>query len=90
MITVQIVYALPERQWLIPVEVAEGSTAAEALAASGLSTRIPGYAALAHTMAVYSRPVPEGYVLQPGDRLEILRPLIADPKQVRRERAKRG
>lgn len=86
----QIAYALPERQWLVPLQVEDGTTAVEAVVASGLPDRVPGYAAVAHTLAVFSRPVPETYVLKPGDRLEILRPLVADPKQVRRERAKRG
>lgn len=89
-IPVQVVYALPDRQWLVPLQVEDGTTAAQAVVTSGLPARVPGYALVAHTLAVYSRPVPENYVLQSGDRVEILRPLLIDPKQIRRERAKRG
>lgn len=89
-IRVQVAYALPQRQWLVPLDVVAGTTAADAVEASGLPTRIPGFSACEHTLAVYSRPVASSYVLQAGDRLEILRPLLADPKQGRRERARRG
>ncbi len=89
-IRVQVAYALPQRQWLVPLDVAAGTNAAAAIEASGLAARVPGFSACEHTLAVYSRTVAPSYVLQAGDRLEILRPLLADPKQGRRERARRG
>jgi len=89
-IRIQVVYALPERQWLVPLHVVAGTSAGEAVIASGLPQRVPDFAASTHTLAVYSQPVPSSYVLRSGDRLEILRPLRADPKQGRRERARRG
>lgn len=89
-IRIHVAYALPERQWLVPLEVPDGTTAAQAIVASGLPARVRDFAATEHTLAVYSHPVPSSYVMQAGDRLEILRPLLADPKQVRRERARRG
>ncbi|PIQ36660.1 MAG: RnfH family protein [Lysobacterales bacterium CG17_big_fil_post_rev_8_21_14_2_50_64_11] len=89
-IQVQVVYALPERQWLLSLQLPGGSTAAEALAASGLADQVPGYAGHTHTLAIYAQPVASATVLKTGDRLEVLRPLLADPKQVRRVRARKA
>lgn len=87
LIQVQVAYALPERQWLLSLDLPLGSTAGDALAASGLADSVPGYAAIEHTLAIYAQPVEASTVLKHGDRLEVLRPLLADPKQVRRARA---
>lgn len=88
-IQVQVVYALPQRQWVLPLQLPAGSTAGDALAASGLADTVPGYAAIEHTLAVYAQPVTAATVLKDGDRVEVLRPLLADPKQVRRARARK-
>lgn len=87
-IAVQVVYALPERQWLVPLQLPHGSTAGEAVAAAGLADKVPGYASIEHTLAIFAQPVAAATVLKAGDRVEVLRPLVADPKQVRRARAR--
>ena len=79
-IAVEVALAGPERQTVLRVELPEGSTVADALAASGLEAA-PG------RVGVYGKVVPAGTPLREGDRVEIYRPLRADPKELRRERA---
>jgi putative ubiquitin-RnfH superfamily antitoxin RatB of RatAB toxin-antitoxin module len=83
-ITIEVVLALPERQTLRRLQLPEGSTVEDAVAASGLAER-------RHSGAVglYGRAVPAKTVLRDGDRVEIYRPLSADPKDLRRARAVR-
>ena len=86
-IRVEVVYALPEACWSRSLELAEGATVASALAVIGTEA----LAALAGVdpgrIAIFSRPVRAESVLRDGDRIELLRPLVADPKQSRRARA---
>lgn len=89
LIQVQVVYALPERQWLLPLQLPVGSTAGDAVTASGVADKVPDYARTEHTLAIYAQPVDPATVLRDGDRVEVLRPLLADPKQVRRARARK-
>jgi len=74
------VLARPERQTLRRVMLPEGSTVADAVAASGFDAT-PG------RVGIYGSVVPAGTVLRDGDRVEIYRPLRADPKELRRLRA---
>ena len=85
-VPVEVVYALAEAQVVVPLELPVGSTAADALERSGLTTRFPEIAQGAK-IGVYGRIVTPDTRLAPGDRVEIYRPLIADPKQARRLRA---
>ena len=87
LIQVQVVYALPHRQWVLPLQLPAGSTAGDAVTASGVADKVPGYAGIEHTLAIYAQPVSAATVLKQSDRVEVLRPLLADPKQVRRARA---
>ena len=86
-IRVEVVYALPERYWSVPLELASGSTVAQALSLAGMERLVEGVQIDPACLAVFSRPVLPSTVLRDGDRLEILRPLMADPKQNRRARA---
>lgn len=86
-IQVEVVYALPSRCWRFPVELPEGATVADALAAADPARHIPGLELDPQRLAVFGRPVTPESVLHPGDRVEILRPLLADPKLARRRRA---
>jgi len=79
-IAVEVVLARPERQTLRRLTLPEGATVADALAASGLDAA-PGQ------VGIYGSVVPAGTVLRDGDRVEIYRPLRADPKVLRRLRA---
>ena len=87
-ISIEVVYAGPDEQIVVALDVTPGTTAAEALALSGLPARFteidPGSARL----GIYGRPIDASAVLAAGDRLEIYRALTADPKQARRRRAR--
>jgi putative ubiquitin-RnfH superfamily antitoxin RatB of RatAB toxin-antitoxin module len=82
---VEVVYALPHRQEQVELELAPGSTVQDAIEASGLLQRLPQIE-LGRT-GIWGRPAGPATRLRERDRVEIYRPLIADPKTVRRERA---
>jgi len=84
---VEVVYALPEIQHRVHVELPPGSTVSAALAAV---SRLPPFSNLdldAVPVGVYGRTVAREQVLQHRDRVEIYRPLLIDPKEARRRRA---
>jgi len=85
-IRVEVVYALPGAQSLVELEVAAGCTAGEAIARSGILARWPR--ADTRHIGVFGEPVAPGRILEDGDRVEIYRPLIADPKEARRMKAR--
>jgi putative ubiquitin-RnfH superfamily antitoxin RatB of RatAB toxin-antitoxin module len=89
MLKIEVVYATPDRQRRYPLEVAEGATISEAVARSGVLADFPEIDLARNRVAVYGRLATLGGRLNDGDRVEILRPLIADPKEVRRRRAAR-
>ena len=86
---IEVAYARPDRQWLLGLEVAEGTTARAALLASGLLVDCPELQIGEPVLGVWSRRVDFDTRLEPGDRLEVYRPLTADPKTARRQRAVR-
>lgn len=87
---VEVVYAVPGRSWRVPLLLAPGATVAQALEAADLQAVIPGIDVDPGRLAVFARPVVLDDVLAEGDRLEVLRPLLADPMEVRRRRARQG
>ncbi|CNI86380.1 MULTISPECIES: RnfH family protein [Yersinia] len=89
-IRVEVVYALPERQYLRTVTLVEGSTVEDAINTSGLLELRSDIDLAKNKVGVYSRPVKLGDKLNDGDRVEIYRPLIADPKELRRQRAEQA
>lgn len=89
-ITVEVVYALPEKQYQRVVTLEEGSSVKDAIQASGLLHLRPDIDLAQNKLGIFSRPVKPDDVLQQGDRVEIYRPLIADPKELRRQRAERS
>jgi putative ubiquitin-RnfH superfamily antitoxin RatB of RatAB toxin-antitoxin module len=89
-IPVVVAYALPEQQSVIQVEVEAGSTALDAVQLSGILDRFPEIASRPLDLAVFGRKVQATTPVRPGDRIEILRPLIRDPKETRRQLAGRG
>ncbi|MBT0728172.1 RnfH family protein [Rosenbergiella australiborealis] len=89
-IAVEVVYALPEKQYLRPVVLPEGSTVEQAILASGLLDLRKDIQLTENKVGVYSRPVKLTDRLEDGDRVEIYRPLLADPKEMRRQRAERS
>jgi len=85
-IDVEVVYARAEGQTVIALTVAHGMTASEAVVASGILDRYPELAPGGSPIGVFGRIVTADYVLAAGDRVEIYRPLVADPKASRNER----
>ncbi|MCW8925015.1 MAG: RnfH family protein [Xanthomonadales bacterium] len=86
-IRVEVVYATPDRQELVSVELETGSTVADAIERSGLAESFAGFEMDPSAVGIFSRKVELGQALRDGDRVEIYRPLRADPKEVRRQRA---
>lgn len=86
-IKVEVAYARPDVQVILPVEVAPGTTIEHAIHASGVLERFPEIDLPHCRVAVFGKLSKLTHVLRAGERAEILRPLIADPKQVRKRRA---
>ena len=84
---VEIAYAGTSGQIIVGLSVPSGCTVAEAIALSGISERCAELASATAAIGIYGKVVPADTVLCDGDRIEIYRSLIADPKQVRRRRA---
>lgn len=87
---VEVAHARPERQLIIALQVAPGTTALQAVLASGMLDAFPMLERDALKLGIFSKAVPPSHVLRAGDRVEIYRPLQADPKAVRRQRAEAG
>ena len=86
-IQVEVVLAMADRQELVVLEVIVGTTLAEAITQSGLPGMFEGFELDLANVGVFGRKASPEQVLQAGDRVEIYRPLTADPKEVRRQRA---
>jgi putative ubiquitin-RnfH superfamily antitoxin RatB of RatAB toxin-antitoxin module len=89
-IKIEAVYALANQQTLLKFEVPAGSTIAEALTLSGLLEKFPEIDLVKGKFGIFSKLSKPDTVLREQDRIEIYRPLIADPKEVRRKRAEEG
>lgn len=91
-ILVEVAYARPERQVIIPLQVEPGCTALEAAKSSGIAVDFPEIDLAKAKMGIFGKLItkPDEVVLQEKDRVEIYRPLIADPKEVRRKRAEKA
>jgi hypothetical protein len=87
---VEVAYALPQQQVIIPVKVAEGTTAEQAVQASGILKKFPEIDLAQNKLGIFGKLTKNDTVLRERDRVEIYRPLIADPKEVRRQRAAEG
>lgn len=87
---VDVIYALPQQQKVISVRVAPGTTAIEAVRLSNMVTFFPEIDLETVKLGVFSNLVKHDHELVVGQRVEIYRPLIADPKDVRRKRAEKA
>jgi uncharacterized protein len=85
---VEVVYALPQHAIELVLRLPAGSTVAHALAAAAADQRFRGLDLEAAAVGVFGIAVRRDRVLEPGDRIEIYRPLAADPKAARRARVK--
>lgn len=92
MITIEVAYARPEAQALLRLQVPLGTTLLEAIARSGIVQQFPEINLQAVTLGIFSRieKKPASYILQEGDRIEIYRPLLIDPKEARKARAEKA
>ena len=90
MVRVEVAYALPERQLLLALTVPDGTTVREAVERSGLAARVAGLDLATAEFGLFGKVVPPTHALRDGDRIDVLRPLLADPKEVRRALAAQG
>jgi putative ubiquitin-RnfH superfamily antitoxin RatB of RatAB toxin-antitoxin module len=89
-IHIEVVYALPQVQMLVPLNVPEGTTLEEAIRLSGLLEKFPEIDLASNKVGIWNKAAESTSILREKDRVEIYRPLIADPKEVRRKRAEEG
>lgn len=89
-IKVELVYALPHEQTLLKFTVPAGTKVAEAVQLSGILTKHPEIDPAKSRMGIFGKLTKADAELRELDRIEIYRPLIADPKEVRRKRAEEG
>jgi putative ubiquitin-RnfH superfamily antitoxin RatB of RatAB toxin-antitoxin module len=89
-IAVEVVYALPQRQELIHLKLPADSTVQQAVEASGLMQKYPEIDLAKNKLGIFGKLSKPDTQLRDRDRVEIYRPLIADPKEVRRKRADAG
>jgi hypothetical protein len=89
-IQIEIVYALPQQQILLPLSVDAGTTVEAAIRRSGVLEQFPEIDLASNKVGIFSKLVKLDEMLRDKDRVEIYRPLIADPKEVRRQRADAG
>lgn len=91
-IRVEVAYALADRQAIVALEVPAGTTMYDAVVRSGIAARFPGMIDPdTITMGIYSKiePSPRTRVLADGERVELYRPLVIDPRDSRKERAQK-
>lgn len=87
-IRVEVVCAEPGQATLRRLQVAEGTTVIQAVRASGISSIVPGCVIDPARLGIHSRKVAPDHPLRDGDRVEIYRPLLLDPMEARRRRAR--
>jgi hypothetical protein len=88
-ITVEVAYANPDKQCIISVRVPCGSTIKQAIDVSGVLEHFPEIDLIKQKVGIFSKPKKLTDVVHDGERIEIYRPLIIDPKEARRKRAKK-
>lgn len=91
-IRVEVAYALADRQAVVALDVEPGTTMYDAVVRSGIAARFPGLIdpdTIAMGIYAKAEPNPRARVLADGERVELYRPLTADPKDSRKERAQK-
>lgn len=96
-IRVEVAYALPHKQKIISLLVEPGTTALQAVERSQIEEHFPGLDITSAKMGIFGQSLgtkgldsAEKYALREGDRVEIYRPLVSDPKEARRKRAEKA
>lgn len=90
LIAVEVAYARPDMQIILPVKLAPGATAIQAVEASGILEKFPEIDLKLNKIGIFGKLIKPDTALRDKDRVEIYRKLIADPKEVRRQRAEEG
>ncbi|WP_194755922.1 RnfH family protein [Aliidiomarina indica] len=90
MINVEVVYGTPEKQKILSVSVAQGLTVAQVIEQSGIKKYFPEIDLDKQAVGIWNKTCKLTDVPRQGDRIEIYRPLIADPKEIRRRRAEQA
>ena len=90
LINVEVLYALPHEQTMLDVKIPQGKTVEEAIKMSGILEKYPKIDLAGNKVGIFSKLSKLDTVLRDRDRVEIYRPLIADPKEIRRKRAEEG
>lgn len=86
---VQVVYATAAAEVWREAEVEQGATIEQAIRSSGILEAVPGIDLTTQPVGIYAKKKPLDTVLREHDRIEIYRPLVADPKETRRARARK-
>ncbi len=89
-IKVEVCYALPDKQLLLTVSLPSGATVSQAIEKSAVQSKFPEIDLTTHKVGIFGKLVKLDTPVRDKDRVEIYRPLIADPKEVRRKRAEEG
>jgi putative ubiquitin-RnfH superfamily antitoxin RatB of RatAB toxin-antitoxin module len=84
---IEVVYALPGGEDAVTLRLARGATAGDAVRASGVLERHPEIDLARQQIGIYGRVVAAQAALADGDRVEVYRPLVVEPKEARRRRA---
>ncbi len=90
MISIEVAFALPEKQAIVSVTIADGATVGEAIAESAICAEFPAVDIDSLQAGVWGHPVERSVGVRNGDRVELYRPLLRDPRDARRELAKSG
>jgi len=90
LIEVEVAYARPDTQVILPVKIERGATVEDVVNLSGILHHFPEIDLAVNKVGVFGKLSKLTAAVRPGDRVEIYRHLIADPKQVRKERAAQG
>ena len=89
-ILIEVAYATPDKQIILECRVDAGISVRDAVRGSGIERHFAEIDPDSCDIGVFGKVVAADYELQDGDRIEIYRPLIADPKEIRRQRAAQG
>ncbi len=92
MLDIEVAYALADKQKIVQLQVPAGTTVRQAALQSGLERDFPGLDLANSPLGIFGKAVgkPDEQLLENGERVEIYRPLLVDPKEVRKQRAERA
>lgn len=90
MIDIEVVYGLPHKQVLLSLTVPDGTTIEDCIKLSGIVKHFPEIVPSEAVVGIFSKPTKLDNTVKPGDRIEIYRPLTADPKEMRKLRAEKA